>query len=155
MRPLCALAVSILLVCLAGCTLFGPPLQTHPASLQGAPVTRRRLTIRSAPLRAAPASASQPPLNLPQPPSPPPVVTLQNSDDAKANAQRLLQQASVKLAHVNQAELADNTVSTYRQANELINAAQRAMAERDYPAASSLAEKASALTSQLPLQASH
>jgi hypothetical protein len=80
------------------------------------------------------------------------LVTLENSEDAKGNAQRLLEQASIKLARVNRAELAETTVSAYQQANELINAARRAMAEQDYLAASSLAEKASALTSQLPSQ---
>ena len=77
---------------------------------------------------------------------------VENSDDAKANAQRSLDQATLKMTHINRAELAESTASTYQQANELINAAQRAMADQDYLAASSLAEKASALTSQLPAQ---
>jgi hypothetical protein len=80
------------------------------------------------------------------------LVTLENSDDAKANAQRSLDQATLKMTHINRAELAESTASTYQQANELINAAQRAMADQDYLAASSLAEKASALISQLPRQ---
>jgi hypothetical protein len=67
----------------------------------------------------------------------------------------LLEQARGRLAHVNRASLADNTASIYEQANELINAAQRAAAERDYLAASSLAEKAAALSSQLPERVSH
>jgi hypothetical protein len=77
------------------------------------------------------------------------MVTLENSD-VKANAQRLLEQATFKLAHTNRAELSESAASTYQQANELITAAQHAMADQDYLAASSLAEKASALTSQLP-----
>jgi hypothetical protein len=67
----------------------------------------------------------------------------------------LLEQAKARLAHINRASLADNTASIYQQANELINAAERAVVERDYLAASSLAEKASALTSQLPERVSH
>jgi hypothetical protein len=80
------------------------------------------------------------------------LVTLGNADDAKADAQRLLQQASARLAAIKPAELAGSTASTYQQANALINAAQQAMAEHDYLAASSLAAKASALTSHLPMQ---
>jgi len=95
---------------------------------------------------------SQPQLNLPPPTLPAPLVTLDSSGDAKASAQRFLDQATVKMTHINRAQLADSAASTYQQANELINAAQRAMAEQDYLAASSLAQKASALTSQLPSQ---
>jgi len=76
---------------------------------------------------------------------------LENSDDAKVNAQRLLDQTTIKLAHVDRAQLPETTASAYQQASELVTAAQRAMAEQDYLAASSLAEKASALTNQLPL----
>jgi hypothetical protein len=143
----------------AGCTLFqshpapAPRPQTHPAP--AAPVTRLPPATRSARIRSAPvfvSKPSQPRSNLPQRPPVAPLVTLENSEDAKGNAQRLLEQASIKLARVNRAELAETTVSAYQQANELINAARRAMAEQDYLAASSLAEKASALTSQLPSQ---
>ncbi|MBV8451922.1 MAG: hypothetical protein JOZ29_06565 [Deltaproteobacteria bacterium] len=91
-------------------------------------------------------------MNLPPRPPPAPLVTLENSDDAKVNAQRLLDQAILKMTHINRAELMASTASTYQQANELINAAQRALADQDYMAASSLAEKASTLTSQLPAQ---
>ncbi|MBV8054493.1 MAG: hypothetical protein JO071_04545 [Deltaproteobacteria bacterium] len=111
--------------------------------------------IRSPPARSAPvfvSKPSQPQLNLPPRPPPAPLVTLENSDDAKVNAQRLLDQAILKMTHINRAELMASAASTYQQANELINAAQRALADQDYMAASSLAEKASTLTSQLPAQ---
>jgi hypothetical protein len=150
----------------AGCSLFQShpappaPAEVHPAS--AAPARQLPLTIHYSRVRPAPTAVSKPPqpqLNLPPPssPAPPPsspapLVTLQNSGDAKADAQHLLAQARVQLARVNRAELAESTASTYQQANELINAAQRAMADQDYLAASSLAEKASALTSQLPPQ---
>jgi hypothetical protein len=74
---------------------------------------------------------------------------LENSD-AKGKAQHLVEQVALKLASTDSADLPPSAVSTYQQANELINAARRAMADRDYVAASGLAEKASALASQLP-----
>jgi hypothetical protein len=80
------------------------------------------------------------------------LVTLENSEDTRAAAQLLLDDAAMKLAHVKQAELAPGTQPTYQQAHELLDAAQRAMAEQDYLAAESLAAKASALTAQLPPQ---
>jgi hypothetical protein len=104
-------------------------------------------------IHRAPVVASKPSpprLNLPQPPPPAPVVTLGNSEDAKTSAQRQLDQATIRIAHVDQAQLDGSAASTYQQANQLIDAAQRAMAAQDYLAASSLAEKASALTDQLP-----
>jgi hypothetical protein len=80
------------------------------------------------------------------------LVTLESNDDAKATAQRLVEQATVNLAHVNRVEISDSIAPAYQQASELINSAQRAMLDQDYIAASSLAEKASALLSQLPSQ---
>jgi len=79
------------------------------------------------------------------------LLTLESAD-AKAKAQLLLEQVTVKLANTNQAELSESAASAYQQANGLITAAQRAMADQDYLAASGLAEKASALMSQLPPQ---
>ncbi len=155
MQPFCVLVVSIMLMS-ASCALFGShkapaaPRRFHQAPQQAAPVTQLPSRIRSAPVSVGTPA----PLNLPRRSSPEPLVTLENGDDTRAKAQRLLEQASVKLAHINRAELAESTASTYQQANELINAAQQAMGEHDYPAASSLAEKASALTSQLPVQVS-
>jgi hypothetical protein len=80
------------------------------------------------------------------------LVTLESNDDAKATAQRLVEQATVNLAHVNRVEISDSIAPAYQQASELINSAQHAMLDQDYMAASSLAEKASALLSQLPSQ---
>jgi hypothetical protein len=79
-----------------------------------------------------------------------PVVTLENGN-AEAEVQRRLDQVTLKLAQINRAELSESGASTYQQAKELISAAQHAMTDHDYVAASSLAEKAAALTSQLPL----
>ena len=149
----------------ASCSLFqshqapAPRPETQTAPAHGAPLTRLPpATIRSERVRYAPTVASKPPqphLTPPPPLTPPPlvpVVTLKSSEDTKASAQRLLDQATVKMTRVNQAELGQSTTSTYQQANALINAAQRAMADRDYLAASSLAAKASELTSELPYQ---
>jgi hypothetical protein len=145
----------------SGCGLFQPhkaptpSAAPQPAPPPAVPAKLPPTTIRIERVRSAPTIASKPPqhhLNPPPTPVVAPVVTLENSQDTKANAQRLLDQVTVKMTHVNRAELVESTASTYQQANELINAAQRAMAARDYLAASSLAQKASALTSELPSQ---
>jgi hypothetical protein len=160
-RILGALTVSMIAAWSAGCSLFGsqnapaPAIQSHPP-VQSAPVMLLPpLKIIRSPSPPAPILSnkpSQPQPSLPQPPSPAPLVTLGDSGDARANAQHLLDQATARMTLINRAELADSTVSTYQEANELINEAQRAMAEKDYLAASSLAEKASALASQLSPQ---
>jgi hypothetical protein len=132
-----------------------PQPQPQPAPRVLPMATLRLRIVRSPPSPVTPISVkkpSQPQPNLPPPPLPVPLVTIDNSDAARTNAQRLLEQATAKMGHINRAELAETAASTYQQANELINAAQRAMADRDYLAASGLAEKASALTSQLPSQ---
>lgn len=159
LRPLCAVTVSVMVAWSASCSLFQshqvPPPETHLAPSQAAPVTRPPRPIRSARIRSAPGAVSKPShprLSLPQRPSPEPLVTLENSDDAKATAQRLVDQATVNLAHVDRAEIPDSIAPAYQQASELISSAQHAMADQDYMAASSLAEKASALLSQLPSQ---
>ena len=150
----------------AGCTLFQrqpPPLplpQSQPPPV--APLTlprpyrtpiRRPAHVRKPPIiPSAPTVPGAPtaPGAPPSPPTPAPLVTLENGEDPKAHAQRLLEQASVSLTGFRRAELPGSTASTYEQASELINAARHALADKDYPAASSLAEKASALIGQLP-----
>jgi len=103
--------------------------------------------------RAAPVPTRKPappgPVVAPPPPPAPPIVTLENSD-AKGKAQNLVEKVALKLARTESTDLPPSAVSTYQQANELISAARRAIADRDYVAASGLAEKASALVSQLP-----
>src|SRR5262249_18022043 len=136
--PLCALTVSMMVAWSAGCTLFrthkapAAPLHTRQAPPRAASVTRLPLRIihsaptRSAPTRSAPTRSvpvsiskpSQPQLNMPQRLAPAPLVTLENSDDAKANAQRSLDQATLKMTRINRAELAESTASTYQQAND-------------------------------------
>jgi hypothetical protein len=142
----------------AGCTLFRSDQAPSPPPAVRA-VPQKSAVTRLPPARhSVPLVVSKPAplrLNLPPPrsnplPLPAPLVTLDSSAEAKAQAQRLLDQAAARLAHVDQAQLAGNAAFTYQQANGMIEAAQRAMAVQDYPAASSLAEKASALTDQLP-----
>ena len=157
----------------AACSLFrslrapAHPAGTQPAS---APAPRTSLpptTIRSVSIHSPHAVLRKPPqatVNLPPPSSPPPapssaplppsasppLVTLGNADDSHTNAQHLLDQANSDLSRVNRAELTESATSAYEQANELVDAAQRAMTDQDYLAASNLAAKAAALTSQLP-----
>jgi hypothetical protein len=144
----------------AGCSLFKshkapvppPEIRQGPApaaSLKPVPKVTRPVHVHASPVSIR--KQVQPHLAPEQPPAPAPVITLENGD-AKSDVQRLVDQVTLKLAHINRADLPENAASTYQQANELITAAKRAMADQDYVAASSLAEKASALTSQLPLQ---
>jgi len=143
----------------AGCSLFQshkppaspPEIRQVPTPAPGKPLPKATRPVH---VRAAPVSVrkpGQPHLTPQQLPAPTPKVTLEDGD-AKADVQRLLDEVTRKLAHFNKAELQGSATSTYQQAKELITAAQHAMADQDYVAASSLATKASALTSQLPLQ---
>ena len=153
---------------LTGCSLFraqtpsAPPSQNHP--LPVAPLTLP--TVRPARIRPKNAHVRKPPPTLATPaaptaptgspaPTPAPVVTLENGQDPKVHAQQLLDQAAVSLTHFDRAELPESTASTYEQASDLIEAARHALADQDYLAASSLAEKASALISQLPSLKGH
>jgi hypothetical protein len=88
----------------------------------------------------------------PEPPKAP-TITLDNDDEARASAAKGIQQASFRLKQIDRTAMAGVDASTYGQASELLNAAQKALADHDYPAASSLADKASALTNQLPAPA--
>jgi hypothetical protein len=144
------LILSILLPWIVGCSSFHarrePLVRERPASRpqRTAPIT----PAPSAPPRSVPVPASRQPEREPRAVTAP-TVTLDNSDAARADAERVLEDASARLAHINRAALTDGGASTYQQANELISAAQRAIAEDDYLAASSLAKKASAMTRQL------
>jgi hypothetical protein len=80
-----------------------------------------------------------------------PTITLDNDGEASASAAKGVQRASFRLKQIDRTALAGVDASTYHQASELLNAAQKALADHDYPAASSLANKASALTNQLPV----
>ena len=103
-------------------------------------------------VRAAPVLTRKPaqpgPVAVP-PPAPAPIITLENSHE-EGDARHLVDQVALKLARTHSADLPPSAVSNYQQANELIAAARHAIADQDYVAASSLAEKASALVGQLP-----
>jgi hypothetical protein len=156
---LSALAAGFSIACWS-CSLFGPaqqstvPQESHSAALRVAPVGVQRVhrkAIRPKPIYTK--KQLQPPSNLQVPapaPAAVPVVTLGSNDDAQANAQLLIDQATGKLEHLNRAELSKSYVSRYEQANDLLSAARRSLADQDYPAASSLAEKALALLNELP-----
>jgi hypothetical protein len=153
------LVLCIVMLWIAGCHSLQPQREpiVHSRPSARPPARPLRSSISpppSVPSRAARVPERKSPQSLPQTVAPPtiapPTITLENSYAAKSDAQRLIEEASLKLAHIDRTSLTDNTASTYNQANELINAAHKAAAEQDYLAASSLAQKASALTSQLP-----
>lgn len=153
-----AINASLMVAWFAGCTLFQPqpPPAPRPESLPPPVAPLTLPTLHPTPIRPRPAHVRKPPPTpAPSPapsapPAPAPLVTLENGEDPKAHAQRLLDHASASLTHFSRAELPGNTASTYEEASELIDAARHALANQDYPAASSLAEKASALITQLP-----
>ena len=68
-------------------------------------------------------------------------------EEAKGNfAEKLLNDSDTRLAKIDRASLSGEDASIYQQATGLVSAARRALGERDYLAASELAEKASVLT---------
>jgi hypothetical protein len=153
-------SMAVWLVC---CSLFRPqqPLPPPaPTSQTQQPISNQQPVPSKSHARNRPKRLAmrKPPRPHPNPPqatptapqvTPPPQVTLEN-DDVKNKAERLVYQTTQKLRDTKRAELTETAASTYQQAEDLIIAAQRAMADNDYLEASSLAEKASALTEQLP-----
>ncbi len=141
----------------AACAFFEsrpatPPQAVTPQPAQSplaqpSPSVTRHLRHRSVPVSVR-KPAQLPPVP-PQPVLPTPSLTLGNGD-AKADAQHFVEQATLKLAKTNGAALPESATSSYQQAKELVGAAQRALADQDYAAASSLAQKASALADELP-----
>src|SRR5207245_6530057 len=137
MRLLRSLIASIMALSIGGCSFFqdqrAPFAREQRRARPSQPATVT--TLPSTPLRSStpPRSAPVPISRPPQPEQrlvPAPTVTLDNSDADKADAQRLLEQARGRLAHVNRASLASNTASIYQQANDLINVAERAVTVR-------------------------
>jgi hypothetical protein len=157
------LLASILILWAAGCGSYRLPRDWRPsysrppgggkvsppspqAPVESPPVTSIRPPRQS---RETPAESAKP--EQPKPKTP--AVTLGNDVEARASAQKQIDQVTFKVHHIDRPGLAGVNASTYDQANELLNAAQKALADRDYLAASSLADKASALANQLPPQA--
>jgi hypothetical protein len=97
-------------------------------------------------------SPAQPtPVATPAPPALPlstPTVTLVNGP-SKERAQHLLDDTMAKLAKVDRNSLGADSVNTYDQANNLLQAGRKAAIENDYVAASGFAEKAAVLAAKL------
>lgn len=79
--------------------------------------------------------------------TPAPMTVTLADEEAKGNvAEKLLNDSDTRLAKIDRASLSGEDASIYQQAAGLVSAARRALGERDYLAASELAEKASVLT---------
>src|SRR5260370_13516639 len=79
-------------------------------------------------------------------------VTIGGDENDRTEAERLLNDTDARLARVDRAQLSGEDASNYRQAAEFARSAHHALAPRDYLAASSLANKASALTHTIAAQ---
>jgi len=79
--------------------------------------------------------------------TPAPMTVTLADEEAKGNsAEKLLNDSDTRLAKIDRTSLSGEDASVYQQATGLVSAARRALGERDYLAASELAEKASVLT---------
>lgn len=81
--------------------------------------------------------------------SPAPTVTLADANISRERVLAMLNQASAKLSMVNRAKLDGNNTLTYDQAAGFLKQARKAAEEKDYVAASGLAQKASILADKL------
>ncbi len=95
---------------------------------------------------AAPAAVATP--APPEAPVSTPTVTLANGP-SKKRAQHLLDETASKLAKVDRSTLGSDSVNTYDQANNLLQAGRKAATDEDYVAASGFAEKAAVLAAKL------
>jgi cytoskeletal protein RodZ len=76
-------------------------------------------------------------------------VTLGNGDATKTRAEHLLSDTDLKLAKVDRSKLTGQQATVYEQATGFADAARKALEQRDYLAASSLAAKASLLADKV------
>ncbi len=76
-------------------------------------------------------------------------VTLVDDEAKKSLAEKLLDDSNARLAKIDRSRLSAEDASTYQQAEGLAYAARNALEQRDYVAASGLAEKASVLTNSI------
>jgi len=83
------------------------------------------------------------------PSGPAPTITLDNDQAARLRAQGLLDSANSKLGKVDRSKLSGDDVATYAQASGFADAAQHALGEHDYVAATGFAEKASLLADKV------
>jgi hypothetical protein len=76
-------------------------------------------------------------------------LTFGNDDAARSRTEQLLGAAHAKLASVDRTKLRGSDATTYDQASGFIIAAQQAIVQQDYVAASGFAEKASLLAAKV------
>jgi hypothetical protein len=136
------------------------PQAAAPASARSTPSTEQSENQKDRPKRAnkkpARAVVSTQPATAPAVTPPAAAVptgktnvTLDDNDADRSRAQALLDDANARLAQINRSKLTLETSAALGQANDLANAARKAMDQHDYLAASSLARKASVLTDQV------
>ncbi len=159
----CVCAVSALMLALCGCetlsNYFGPFSEPTPAS-EVSPVMAPRPTATPEPTPTpeprrrsrvhtphAPGDSAEP--AVPNPNAIAPTITLDNDQAARQRAQGLLDSAHAKLGKVDRSRLTGDDAATYAQAASFADAAQHALGEHDYVAATGLAEKASVLADKV------
>ena len=164
-RPIIALSVAIAAsIGVSGCTYV---MNHWPHQLNSAPASRQYRSRRTVTHESPGASdETTPPVSDASPSSPTapgptagpgevkPTVTIGSDENDRTNAQRLLNDTDARLAKVDRAHLSSEDASNYRQAAEFSRSAHSALAQRDYHAASSLAKKASVLTSTIAVKGS-
>jgi outer membrane biosynthesis protein TonB len=128
-----------------------PPVDTiPPTTVVEAPEKPKKRRVHAKKPVVAPAGA---PVQTQPEPEPTPEgatnVTLEDNDADRRQAQALLDDADSELARIDRSKLSGEDTAAYNQANDLTNAARKAMGQNDYLAASGLARKASLLEAQL------
>jgi len=142
-----------------------PQASATPAASHSTPTAHKSKTKvpGSRTDRSGVASKTQPPAGVPESAVTPPVtsapdgvtparttsVTLQDNDADRERARTLVHDANARLAQIDHSKLTGETSAAFRQASDLASAANKAMEQRDYLAASGLARKASMLSDQV------
>ena len=163
-RSIVALSVAIAASIVAsGCAYL---INHWPHQLNSAPASRQYRPHRMVTHESSGANGETTPVSeaSPSPPTAPgspaspgevkPTVTIGSDENDRTEAERLLNDTDARLARVDRAHLSGEDASNYRQAAEFARSAHGALAQRDYLAASSLAKKASVLTSTIAVKGS-
>ncbi|HTW89992.1 MAG TPA: hypothetical protein VMD75_18505 [Candidatus Binataceae bacterium] len=138
-----------------------PPTQISPAAISSPATTPEAIAspvAESTPRRHAHpshlAAGESSPVGVQTPSGSAPTITLDNDQAARQQAQGLLDSANSKLGKVDRTKLSRDDAATYAQAMGFADAAQQAIGQHDYVAASGLAEKASLLADKVAPEAS-
>jgi hypothetical protein len=112
---------------------------------------KKSATGRTTAVRQQPAAGRQQPAATQSPPAPAEVttVTTEDNDADHVQAQSLIDDANTRLAQIDRSKLTGENVTAYDEANNLANAARKAMVQHDYLAATGLARKAVLVTAQV------